>query len=92
MYWAVKFPLYTTKFGRAWYNPKDLDIMFDYDNGFDFMKSMISFLDSRRIDSFGGQHSVPSTSQQMRRGRTSSANGNEAICWTDTEATHVHSE
>lgn len=50
MDWAVKFPPNTTKFGRAWYNPK----VFEYDNRVDFMKSVINYFEQRRINSFGG--------------------------------------
>ena len=54
MDWAVTFPPDTTKFGRAWYNPKDPDIVLEYDNGVDFMKAVINYFEQRRIDSFGG--------------------------------------
>ena len=54
MDWAVTFPSNITKFGRAWYNPKDPDIVLEYGNGVDFMKSVINYFEQRRIDSFGG--------------------------------------
>ena len=47
MDWAVKFAPNTTRFGRAWNNPRDPDI------GVDFMKSVINYFE-RRVDSFGG--------------------------------------
>ena len=48
MDWAVKFPPNKTRF------PRDPDIVLEYDNGIDFMKSVINYFEQRRVDSFGG--------------------------------------
>ena len=81
MDWAVKFPPNTTKFGRAWYNPKDPGIVLEYDNGVDFMKSVLNYFEQRRINSFGGPtFGAKHGTEDGERTYTSSSDGEEAIC------------
>ena len=92
MDWAVTFPSNTTKFGRAWYNPKDPDIVLEYDNGVDFMKSVINYFEQRRIDSFGGPTFGAKyiTEDGKRTYIKFRWDGSDLL--TDNEATQVHSK
>ena len=81
MDWAVKFPPNTRKFGRAWYNPKDPGIVLEYDNGVDFMKSVLNYFEQRRINSFGGPtFGAKHGTEDGKRTYTSSSDRKEAIC------------
>ena len=76
---AVEFSPNITKFGRAWYNLKDPDIVLEYDNGVDFMKYVNNYFE-RPPTALVGQHLEPSVSQRMGRECTSSSDGKEVIC------------
>ena len=92
MDWAVKFPSNTTRFGRAWYNPRDPDIVLEYDNGIDFMKSVIKYFEQRRVDSFGGPTFGAKyvTEDGKRTYIKFRWEGSDLL--TDNEATQVHSK
>ena len=92
MDWAVTFPPNTTKFGRAWYNPKDPDIVLEYDNGVDFMKSVINYFEQHYIDSFGGPtFGAKYVTEDVKRTYIKFQwEGSDLL--TDNEATQVHSK
>ena len=52
----MKYPSSSFKFGRAHYDPKDRQNVFEYIDGVGFMKSMITFFEQRRILNYGGPH------------------------------------
>ena len=73
-------------------SPRDSDIVLEYDNGVDFMKSVINYFEQWRIDSFGGlTFGAKYVTEDGKRTYIKFRwEGSDLL--TDNEATQVHSK
>ena len=79
------------KFGRAHYDPNDLRALVEYIDGVDFMKSMMTFFEQRRILNYKGPQlgSSYKASDGKRMYVKFRWDGDDLL--TDNKATHVRS-
>ena len=91
MDWIMKYPSGTLKFGRAHYDPRDLQTTVEYIDDVGLMKSMVTFFAQRHILNYQGPHlgSSYTVSDGKRMYVKFPWDGDDLL--TNNKATHVRS-